>query len=243
MSFLTVYCNREDCIYNQAGKCDTTGIEINSDGLCETYEKENTQKGGNMEDKEVVTPQFLQEPMALGEIFMKSGLFKDLTGQAEAAVKVLAGRELGLTPLESMGGIYMVNGKVALQSKLIAALIRRSKKYDYVIDVLTNEECAITFYKLTPEGQQGAKLGQSIFTIKDAALAGIINKQVWKNFPKNMLYARAITNGARFFTPDAYCGFSTEEMEEIGEIPVNTKTISITTEGEVINETTKTPVP
>jgi hypothetical protein len=40
MSFLTVYCDREDCIYNQAGKCDTTGIEITSAG-CETYEKEN----------------------------------------------------------------------------------------------------------------------------------------------------------------------------------------------------------
>jgi len=190
-----------------------------------------------MDEGKTITPQFLQEPMALGDIFVKSGLFKDLTGQAEAAVKILAGRELGLTPLESVGGIYLVNGKVALQSKLIAALIRRSKRYDYVIDVLTNEECAITFYKLTPEGQRGDKLGQSSFTIKDAALAGIINKQVWKSFPKNMLYARAITNGARFFAPDAYCGFSTEEMEEIGEMPVSTSTVSITTEGEVVNDT------
>ena len=185
-------------------------------------------------EKEII-PQFLQEPMALGEIFMKSGLFKDLTGQAEAAIKVLAGRELGLTPLESMGGIYLVNGKVALQSKLIAALIRRSKKYDYVIDVLSNEECAITFYKLTPEGQLGDKLGQSTFTIKDAALAGIVNKQVWKSFPKNMLYARAITNGTRFYTPDAYCGFSTEELEEVEEKP--TTIVSIGVDGEVKNGT------
>jgi len=188
-----------------------------------------------MEEQKAITSQFLQEPMALGEIFVKSGLFKDLSGQAEAAVKILAGRELGLTPLESMGGIYMVNGKVALQSKLIAALIKRSRRYDYVIDTLSNEECTITFYRLNSDGQRGDKLGQSSFTIKDAALAGIVNKQVWKNFPKNMLYARAITNGARFYTPDAYCGFSTEEMEEIEEAPA-TKTVSITTEGEVTSE-------
>ena len=40
MQLVTVYCQREDCIYIQERKCSTTGIEINSDGFCETYEKE-----------------------------------------------------------------------------------------------------------------------------------------------------------------------------------------------------------
>lgn len=40
ISIVTVYCDREDCIYNQQNKCSTTGIQINSDGFCETYEKE-----------------------------------------------------------------------------------------------------------------------------------------------------------------------------------------------------------
>ena len=39
MQLVTVYCER-DCQYKIDGKCATTGIEINSDGFCETYEKE-----------------------------------------------------------------------------------------------------------------------------------------------------------------------------------------------------------
>ncbi len=37
---VTVYCDRENCIYRQRNQCTTTGIQINSDGFCETYEEE-----------------------------------------------------------------------------------------------------------------------------------------------------------------------------------------------------------
>ena len=40
LTLLTVYCDREDCIYNQEKRCSTTGIEVDAGGFCETYEKE-----------------------------------------------------------------------------------------------------------------------------------------------------------------------------------------------------------
>lgn len=39
MNLVTVYCER-DCIYIRENKCSNTEIEINSDGCCENYVKE-----------------------------------------------------------------------------------------------------------------------------------------------------------------------------------------------------------
>jgi hypothetical protein len=36
----------------------------------------------------------------------------------------------------------------------------------------------------------------------DAKAAGLAGKDVWKQYPRNMLFARALTNGMRWFTPD-----------------------------------------
>jgi hypothetical protein len=92
-----------------------------------------------MEEKAIALSQALQESMSLGDVFVKSGMFPDLKSQAQAVVKILAGRELGLSPLQSITDIYMVNGKVALQAKLIASLIKKSGKYDYHIDKLDEQ--------------------------------------------------------------------------------------------------------
>jgi len=171
----------------------------------------------------------LVEPMALGDVFVKSGMFKDLQSQAQAVVKILAGRELGLAPLESMTNIYIVNGKVALQAKLIGSLIKKSAKYDYTVDKLENEECTITFHAATAEGGW-KEIGKSSFTKADAARAGIINKDVWKNYPRNMMFARALSNGSKWYCSDVFCGYTAEELETTREV---TSVITIGKNGEV----------
>lgn len=192
-----------------------------------------------MEEKQTKKKKTLQveveslvEPMALGNVFMKSGMFKDIKTQAQAVVKILAGRELGLAPLESMTNIYIVNGKVALQAKLIGSLIKKSDKYDYVVSKLDDQECSIVFYVLDKEGKKD-EIGKSTFTTKDAARAGIINKEVWKNYPRNMLFARALSNGARWYASDVFCGYTAEEIEGIGSKREATSVITINGKGKV----------
>ncbi len=179
----------------------------------------------------------LSETMTLGDIFVKSGMFPDIKAQAQAVVKILAGRELGLSPLESMTNIYIVNGKVALQAKVIAALIKKSGKYDYQIEKQDNEECVIAFYQ---NNGKRIELGKSTFSIKDAAKAGIVNKDSWKNYPKNMLFARALSNGARFYCPDVYSAYTPEELENTnGKSVVHEEPpaiIEVNKEGEVTKD-------
>lgn len=176
----------------------------------------------------------LREPMAISEVFAESGMFPDIKSKAQACVKVLAGKELGLSPFESMKNLYLINGKLAIQSNALASLIKMNKKYDYKVETLTSEECKIRFFQI--EGDKLKDIGLSEFSIKDAAKAGIINKDNWKNYPRNQLFARALSNGVRWFCPDAACGWHTsEEMENVYEYN-QPKTISINSSGEVINE-------
>jgi hypothetical protein len=193
-----------------------------------------------METKDLMTIETLKEPMALAEVFVQSGMFPDLKTQCQAVVKIIAGKEYGLTPLQAITDLYMVNGKVAMSAKLIAAAIKKSQKYDYHIDKMDNEECIISFFERTKEGQ--TKIGESTFTIKDAARAGIVNKEVWKSYTKQMLFARAISIGGRSYCPDIITAYTPEEAEDITEITPVIKTVSISAEGEVTNETSQAPI-
>ncbi len=178
------------------------------------------------------TSNVLREIMVLGDVFIKSQMFKDVKDQAQAVVKILAGKELGLSPLESMTNVYIVNGKITMQAKIIASLIKKSKKYDYKIVKLTNEECILKFF------QEEQDVGDSTFSMQDAAKAGIINKDVWKNYPRNMLFARALSNGARWYCSDVYCGYTSEELTGINEIEtqkvvvINNDNVNIVEKGE-----------
>ena len=185
-----------------------------------------------MDEEKGLQVQALIEPMALGDVFFKSGMFPDIKSQAQAVVKILAGKELGLSPMEAMNSLYMVNNHIAITAKIIASKIKKSGKYDYTVNKLDDKECSISFFEI--KGGNKEKLGDSVFTIQDAAKAGIINKDNWKNYPKNMLFARTLSNGSRWYCPDATTGFySVEELEDIEPTISKEKVITIDAEGEV----------
>ena len=150
--------------------------------------------------------------MTLGKVLSRSGYFADARDEAQAVVKILAGAELGFGPIASMSGVYIVNGKPTLSANLMAAAIKRSRKYDYRITRLDNDGCDIAFY-------QGAdQIGISTFTRQDAQNAGALtgkNQHTWKAYARNMLFARALSNGARWYTPDIFGGpiYTPEEMD------------------------------
>lgn len=141
-------------------------------------------------------------PLAqMGGVFARSGFFADAREEAQAIVKIQAGRELGIAPVASMTGIYIVKGRVTLSATVMAAIIRMSERYDYRVLKHTDQECVIEF-----RGKSGEVLGQSGFTMSDAKRAGLDKGDNWKAYPKNMLYARALSNGAKWYCPDIFAG-------------------------------------
>jgi len=158
-----------------------------------------------------LTVQTLDDVLRLGEVFAKSGMFADVKDAAQAVVKIMAGRELGLPPLFSMTRIYMVKGQVALSATAMAALIKASGRYDYRIVRLTSKEAVIDMY------DSGQAVYRSTFTIDDAKAAGVAGGDNYRRFPRNMLFARALSNGARFVCPHILAGVYVRE--ELGEAP------------------------
>jgi hypothetical protein len=137
--------------------------------------------------------------MTLGATLAKSGYFQDARDAAQAVVKILAGQELGFGPVASMTGIYIVKGKVSLSANLIAAAVKRGK-YNYRVMELSETACKIDFY----EGKE--KVGESAFTMEDAKVAGLASSENYKKFARNMLFARAMSNGAKWYCADVFGG-------------------------------------
>jgi hypothetical protein len=155
----------------------------------------------------------LAETMQLGDVLAKSGFFEDSRQAAQAVVKVLAGREIGIGPIASMTGIHIIKGKPAIGANLIASAIKRSGRYNYRITKHDNTICEITFFERL--GDKWDQVGVSTFTIEDARKAGTQNLD---KFSRNMLFARAISNGARWYTPDIFGGAPVYTPEEMGAV-------------------------
>lgn len=162
--------------------------------------------------------------------FKNSGFFKDLRSESQAIVKILKGRELGIGPFTACDQINFINGKPSPNANLIAALIKKSGKYDYEILELSNTICSIQMY------QNGQPKGKPIeFTLEDAKKAGLTRNSTYAAYPKNMLFARCISNASRFVCPEVTTGlYVPEDWEDLGvgmpSLPESSKPSSATSD-------------
>lgn len=139
-----------------------------------------------------------------------SGFFQDAKQTNQAVVKILAGQELGFGPFASMTGVAIIQGKPAVGANLQAAAVKRTGKYNYRVIEMTNEACELEFY------EAGKAVGKSRFDMKDADAAGLSGKDNWKKWPRNMLFARAISNGVKWYAPDIFNGATVYTPDELG---------------------------
>lgn len=148
----------------------------------------------------------LSELQVLSEVLVRSGFFRGVTKPEQAAAKILAGYERGLGPMESLSSFYVIDGKVEVSADFLAQRVKGSDKYDYRVREHTDEKCELEFFELH-EGAESESLGFSTFTIEDARRAGLLAKESpWKTYPRNMLFARAMSNGVAWLCPDVATG-------------------------------------
>ena len=140
----------------------------------------------------------------------QSGFFSDAKEVNKAIVKIIAGQEIGLGAFSSMTGIHIIQGKPTLGANVIATLIKNDDRYDYKLEELTDRNCKVSFY------ENGEKVGESSFSFEDAEAASLHRKDVWKKYPRNMLFSRAISNGARWFAAGIFGGMPMYTPEELG---------------------------
>lgn len=140
-----------------------------------------------------------------------SGFFQDTRQASQAIVKILAAREIGLGPFAGMTGVNIIQGRPAFGANLMAACVKKSGRYTYRVTEMTDKACTIEF--LERLDGRWASCGVSTFTLEDAKKAGTKNLD---KFPRNMLFARAMSNGVRWYCPDVMNGSVVYTPEELG---------------------------
>lgn len=167
--------------------------------------------------------------ITLGQALVRSGYFTDVRQVSQAIVKVLAGQELGIGPIRAMTDIHVMQvegrSQTTLGATLMASLIKRSGRYDYRTLELTDQACELEFLEIRSENAgtlerrlERVPIGRSRFTMQDAAKAKLAAKANWLQYPRNMLFARAISNGAKWFCSDVFGGavYTPEEIRDVG---------------------------
>lgn len=161
-----------------------------------------------------------EDPLVLGE-YARSMLglpVKDEKDNLNAHIlagKILTGREIGLPAMLSTRAIHIIKGMPTVGAPIQLALIRRSAqcKYFKIHPVLA--EGGDLVVKAEAERMNGEK--QSI-VLRRSEFQHLLGKDVWKQYPKRMLSARAITFLARDLFSDVVAGIeATEERQDLIE--------------------------
>ncbi|GHE33083.1 hypothetical protein GCM10017673_40010 [Streptosporangium violaceochromogenes] len=129
------------------------------------------------------------------------------TTQANVMLILMYGAELGLTPMQSIQEIYVVNGRPQISGRLWLAKVREA---GHRVDKIehTAEVCTI---KIT-RGDTGEEWEET-FTIHDARTAKLLSKDTYQQHPKRMLLWRAVANCATAICPEVAMGYGAELPE------------------------------
>ncbi|MFJ7748683.1 hypothetical protein ACIQXM_01855 [Arthrobacter sp. NPDC097144] len=135
-----------------------------------------------------------------------------------AAAAILAGKSLGLDPMNSLSNIFVVQGRPAMYARTMVALVL-SAGHDVRRTSATPEAVTILGRR---KGQQ--EWQEFTWTIDRARQAGYLSNKKYNTDPIAMLTAKAQAEACRTIAPDVLTGvaaYSVEdvELEDLGETP------------------------
>lgn len=143
--------------------------------------------------------------------FVPKGLRNDHA--AVFAVAVWAS-EVGVGVIQALNGVHVIDGTVSVKPEMMRSLIRRDG-HSLVVVENTAERCTI-HGKRADTGDEGT----ATFTIEEARAAQLTGKAVWRQYPADMLLARATSRLARQLFSDCVAGLSyTADEVTSGTLP------------------------
>lgn len=167
-----------------------------------------------------IIPSSLPEVQSMAEILAKSSLMPDaLKGKAaDVVVQILAGQELGLSPMASIRGVHIVQGKPILSADTMVALVLGSGTCEYFSRV-EETDTSVTY----ETKRRGSPHPQKVtWSDEDTKLAGLNTKDNWRLHKKQMRRARCRAILARDVYPDVLAGcYDPDEIQvPVSRIPV-----------------------
>ena len=153
----------------------------------------------------------LQDIERAGNYIAKSGLFGVKTPEQAIALMLVAQAE-GRNPFEAARDYHIIQGRPALKADSILARFQQAGGSVRWIE-LSDTKAVAEF-----SHPQGGKVIID-WDIERAKRAGLIGKDNWKNYPRQMLRARVISEGVRTIYPGVCVGtYTVEEVQDMSEI-------------------------
>lgn len=130
------------------------------------------------------------------------------------AATILTGRELGFAPMTALASLHSIKGKVGLSAEAMRALVLQAG-HEIVTTQSTSQVC-----RMKGRRRDSTEWTEVAWTEADARQAGLLGGSGWKNYPRQMLQARASAELCRLAFPDVIRGLaSLEEIDSYDLVP------------------------
>lgn len=115
---------------------------------------------------------------------------------AEYYMLLLAGNDLGMTLMEINNSLCIVNGRVTIWGPEVIARVNRAGFNIKWVDMSDTLASAII------SGPNREDTHKEEFTIEDAKRAGLLSKDPWMKYPKDMLKWKVVARLVRNYCPE-----------------------------------------
>ena len=143
---------------------------------------------------------------------------------ADAFFVVMMGRELGIPAMMALKTIFVIEGKPSCSGQALLSLMRRAG-----VEVVVPDPATITDRATVKVKRPGGEWHEYTYTEEMAKQAGLLGRNIWGKYKREMMLWRAVSTANRFETPDITGGMYT--IEEIA--PPN---LEVNAEGDVVGQ-------
>jgi hypothetical protein len=159
-------------------------------------------------------PENLEDAVALSQKLAGSNLLPMALRKRpeDVLVTLLAGREMGLSPMQAIRNIHVIEGRPTMSAELMVAQCLRHPEICELFEMVESTAVQATF----AAKRQGRPAKKLTYSLEDAKVAGLANRDNWRKSPKAMLRARAASALARAVFPDLVAGvYEIDEGDDI----------------------------
>lgn len=155
----------------------------------------------------------IDDMFRVAEAVVQAGLApKGMDSPQKVFIAIQWGAELGLTPMQSIQALPIVNGRPVMEVQVGIALVLSSglltDRHERFEGEGLQRRCVVALVR------KGGMAIERTFSVEDARRAGLDQKPNWKGFPDRMLYARAMGYAMKDLFPDVLRGIPLANVDD-----------------------------